>query len=378
MSFTSGNTGNGIPPGTVCLEDYQRHARQLLPHDVYEYLASGSADELTLAENRSAFDDFSILPRVLRDCTLGGTHMSLLGKGFRHPVLLAPLAHQGLLHADAELATAEAATLMEAGMVASTLSSVTLEQIGERLSGNKWFQLYFHRDRDFTLELVRRAERAGYQALVVTVDAPVNGIRNRVQRAGFSLPDHVREANLQHQPEFEQKRLSADESVIFQGLMSEAPTWKDIRWLRQQSSLPILLKGILHPADARRCLDEQLQGAIVSNHGGRCLDTVPASLHCLPAIRTAVGDEFTLLLDGGIRRGSDVFKARALGADAVLIGRPQAYALAVAGALGVAHMLKLLREELEICMALAGCPTLDAIGTDSLIRVRGAAMMLDS
>ncbi len=366
MQHTPDNTGSSIPPGTVCLEDYQRHAQEILPHDIYEYLASGCADDLTLARNRSAFDELNIHPRILTDCSNGNTGCRLLGQRMRHPILLGPVAHQALVHDDAELATAEAASLMEACMVASTLSSVPMESIAAKVPGQKWFQLYFHRDRDFTLELIRRAEAAGFNALVVTVDAPVNGARNRIQRAGFSLPPSVVEANLLDQPAAVQQSLSTGQSVIFQGLMSEAPTWRDIQWLRGHTSLPILVKGVMHPADAAHCVAEGLQGVVVSNHGGRCLDTVPASIEMVASIRAAVGEEFPVLLDGGVRRGTDVFKALALGADAVLIGRPQVFALAVAGALGVAHMVKLLRDELEICMALAGCPTLDTIGPSAL------------
>lgn len=359
-------SGSVIPPGTLCLEDYERLARDILPHDVYEYLASGCADEVTLASNRSSFARWQILPRILADCTQGSTELTLLGERFRHPILLAPVAHQGLVHPDAELATAEAATIMEAGMISSTLSSVSMEDIAGQLHTNKWFQLYFQKDRSCTLDLVRRAEACGFSALVVTVDVPVNGVRNRVQRSGFKLPEEGSAANLSSQPRSEPIMLDPQESIIFQGLMCEAPTWQDIEWLKSQTDMPILVKGVLHPADAVRCREMGLQGIVVSNHGGRSLDTVPSAMTMLPLIRDAVDNEFTVLLDGGIRRGTDVFKALALGADAVLIGRPQVFALAVAGALGVAHMLKLLRDELEITMALAGCPSLAKIGKEAV------------
>lgn len=369
MTATSHGTmgsGRSVPPGTVCLEDYESHARQILPHEVYEYLASGCADDVTLRDNRSSFDDLKILPRLLADCVQGNTALSLFGETFAHPVLLAPVAHQALVHPEAELATAEAAAIMETGMVASTLSSAPMEDIAVRMNRNKWFQLYFQTDRARTLELVQRAEAAGYSVLVVTVDAPVNGVRNRVQRSGFSLPATLTPGNLPVRSEAGQVILSPGQSIVFQGLMSEAPTWHDVEWLRKNTRLPIVLKGVLHPLDALQCQKLEIQGVVVSNHGGRCLDSVPAAITMLPAIRKAVGDDLPVLLDGGIRRGSDVFKALALGADAVLIGRPQVFALAVAGALGVAHMLKLLRDELEITMALAGCPTLDDIGPQAL------------
>ena len=208
----------------------------------------------------------------------------------------------------------------------------------------------------------------GVFALVVTVDAPINGVRNRARRAGFTLPKHVRAVNLQGTSPPAASRLTPEQSGVFQGLMAHAPTWADLAWLRGETPLPVLVKGILHPDDALRTVDLGLAGMIVSNHGGRTLDGLPASITALPRVRTAVGADVPVLLDGGIRRGTDVFKALALGADAVLVGRPQVYALAVAGALGVAHILRVLREELEVTMALTGCPTLDSID-GSTIRV---------
>ena len=276
------------------------------------------------------------------------------------------MAYHKLVHPDGERATAQAADALEAGFIASTMSSVSLEDIAAELGKNKWFQLYFQTSRDLTLSLVRRAENAGYTALVVTVDAPINGLRNRAQRAGFALPKHVQAVNVADIPVPDPARLTADQSVVFQGLMAHAPTWADLEWLRRATPLPIIVKGILHPDDAARVTATGLAGVVVSNHGGRTLDGLPASLTALPRVRAAVGPDFLVLLDGGIRRGTDVFKALALGANAVLVGRPQVYALAVAGALGVAHMLRLLREELEVTMALTGCPTLASIDANAI------------
>jgi 4-hydroxymandelate oxidase len=197
------------------------------------------------------------------------------------------------------------------------------------------------------------------------VDAPLAGIRNREQRVGFRLPPGMTAVNLAELPAAPQ-RTSVGASVVFDGLLANAPTWDDIAWLAANTSLPVLVKGILDPADALLAIEHGAQGIIVSNHGGRVLDTLPASIDALPAIAAAVEGRVPLLLDGGIRRGSDVFKALALGARAVLIGRPYIHALAAAGALGVAHVLRTLREELEVCMALNGCPTLDAIDKTSL------------
>ncbi len=355
-----------IPPELASVSDYERLAKSFVPHPIYEYIAGGVADDVTLNKNRHAFDQIELAGRVLTDCTQGTTALTLLGEHFRHPVLLAPVAYHKLVHPDGERATAQAADALEAGFVACTLSSVSLEDIATELGKNKWFQLYFQTSRELTLSLVRRAENAGYTALVVTVDAPINGVRNRAQRAGFTLPRQVRAVNVADMPTPRPTPLTPDQSAVFQGLMAHAPTWADLEWLRRETPLPIIVKGILHPDDAGRVAATGLDGVVVSNHGGRTLDGLPAGLTALPRVRGVVRPDFLVLLDGGIRRGTDVFKALALGANAVLVGRPQVYALAVAGALGVAHMLRLLREELEVTMALTGCPTIASIDANAI------------
>nr|WP_067288007.1 alpha-hydroxy acid oxidase [Marinobacterium profundum] len=355
-----------IPADLVSLSDYERYARQLLAHSLFEYIAGGGADELTLQRNRTALDRISLLPRVLRDVTAGSTHTRVLDEDLRHPILLAPVAFQRMVHPDGELATARAADALDTPMVVSTLASHSLEDIATETRAGKWFQLYFQQDPDFTLTLVRRAERAGYSKLVVTVDAPLHGIRNRAQRAGFVLPDDIEAVNLRERPPLPRAVLEPSQSIVFQGMMSEAPGWEQLEWLSRNTHLPIIVKGVLHPQDAIRVAGMGLAGVIVSNHGGRALDCVPSATEMLPQIRAATGPNFTLLLDGGISRGTDVFKALALGANAVLIGRPQIYALAVAGAVGVAHMLRVLREELEVTMALAGTPRISDITSAAL------------
>ena len=229
-----------------------------------------------------------------------------------------------------------------------------------------WLQLYIQHDRGFTLELVRRAEAAGHEALVITVDAPTSGARDRERRAQFRLPEGLRAVNLAGLPPAPQRHLQAGQSALFDDLLHDAPTWDDIAWLQSQTRLPVLLKGVMHPADARQARTLQVQGLIVSNHGGRTLDTVPATARVLPRVVDAAGSDLPVLVDGGIRRGTDVLKALALGARAVLIGRPYVQALATAGALGVAHALRLLRDEFEIAMALSGCATLADITPDVL------------
>lgn len=354
-----------IPHDLINLSDYERLATQFIDHPTYEHIAGGAGDDITLKRNTLALDQLCVRSRVLRDFSSASTAISLLGTDLAHPLLLGPVAYQQLVHPQGELVTAAGAAAMDALLVASTLSSVAMEHIAAATSGPKWFQLYLQPHREQTLSLLRRAERAGYGALMVTVDVPINGLRNRARRAGFQMPENVVAANLVGQ-ESTPRSLAAGQSAVFEGLMADAPVWTDLAWLIGQTALPVLVKGVMDAGDARRSMSLGAAGIVVSNHGGRSLDGLPASIEVLPEVRAAVGDEVPVLLDGGIRRGGDVFKAIALGANAVLIGRPQLYALAVAGALGVAHMLRLLREELEVTMALAGCPAIGEIGPHCL------------
>lgn len=355
-----------IPADILCARDYETLAARFIAAPAHAYLAGGSGEEATLRANVDAFAAIRLLPRLLRDVSAGHTRLRLLGRERRHPILLAPLAFQTLAHAGGELETARAAAATDTCMVASTLSSFGLEEIAAATDADKWFQLYFQPRREATLDLVRRAEAAGFGALVVTLDASIQSPSLRARRAGFRLPAELRPVNLQHHAVPPQVALERGQSLIFQGLMSEAPTRDDLAWLLRHTALPVLVKGVLHPEDARALQAIGVAGLVVSNHGGRALDGAPASLKMLPHIRAAVGQHYPLLLDSGIRSGSDVFKAIALGADAMLIGRLQIYALAVAGALGVAHLIRLLREELELTMALAGCATLADITPASL------------
>jgi 4-hydroxymandelate oxidase len=352
-----------LPPDIVTLGDHETHARMRLDDNAWAYFGGGAGDELTLNANRTAWDQLTLHPRVLRRLTGGHTRVELLGRTLAHPILLAPVAFQRLAHADGELASAFAAAAQEAGMVLSTQSSVKLEAVSDALRsetgrGPLWFQLYVQHDRGFTRELVQRAEAAGYEALVLTVDAPSSGARDRERRVGFRLPPHISAVNLQDLPSMTQTPLAPGESAMFDRLLAHAPTWEDIDWLRGITRLPIVLKGILHADDAGLAVREKIDGLIVSNHGGRTLDTAPATASVLPHIADAVAGAVPILVDGGIRRGTDVLKAVALGATAVLIGRPYVFGLVNAGAIGVAHVLRLLRDELEIAMALTGTATL--------------------
>lgn len=357
-----------VPAGIHCARDYEDAAARVLEAPVLAHIAGGSGRERTLAENLRAFESIGIQPRLLRDVRAGHTRLSLLGSEFAHPVLLAPVAFQALAHPLAECEIARAAAASDTCIVASTLSSCTLEDIAAQAGPDRWFQLYLQPRREDTLQLVRRAENAGYTALVLTLDAPVQAPSLRALRAGFRPPDALQAANLAGHARTAPPAVSRTGSRIFQGAMAQAPGWRDLPWLLGQTHLPVLAKGVLHPCDAKVLQRAGLAGLIVSNHGGRALDGAPASLQALPAIRQAVGDACPLLLDSGIRSGEDVFKAIALGADAVLIGRLQICALAAAGALGVAHLIRLLREELELCMALAGCATLAEIDPSTVHR----------
>ena len=351
----------------MSVADYEHYAKRCLDVNAWAYLDGGAADELTLAANRQAYSQLQLEGRVLVDVTGGHTRMELFGQKLAHPMLLAPVAHQGLFHPDGELATVQAAAALETCMVVSTLASHRIEDIAAAALRPLWFQLYMQPDRNHSLALVRRAEAAGYQALVLTVDAPIAGLRNREQRAGFALPEGLRAVNLDGVPT-PALALQPGQSAVFDHWMRLAPNWRDVEALRAQTSLPLLIKGITNAHDAGIALELGVDGLVVSNHGGRTLDTMAPSLLCLPAIVQAVQGRVPVLMDGGIRRGSDVSKALALGADAVLLGRSWVYALAAAGALGVSHVLRLLRDELELTMALTGCATLADIGPDRLRR----------
>lgn len=351
--------------GINAASDYEQLAMHVLPHETYAYVAGGSERDLTVRFNERAFDAHALSTRLLRDVTLGHTRVRVAGRELAHPILLAPVASQCLFHVDGEIETARGAAASDTCIVVSTRSSRRLEEIAQAAGPERWFQLYFQPSRDVTLDLVGRAAGAGYHVIVVTLDVPIQPASHRALAAGFSMPPDVVAANLVGYPSPPSMSCESGARVL-QGLMGTAPTWEDLGWLVEQCPVPLWVKGVLDPEDALRCAQMGIAGLIVSNHGGRSLDGVEASLTALPRVRAALPKPYPLLLDGGIRRGSDVFKALALGADAVLIGRLQVYALAVAGALGVAHMTKLLREELEVCMALTGCATLADIGREAL------------
>jgi 4-hydroxymandelate oxidase len=362
-----------IPADAVALADYEALAQPRMGAAAWAYLSGGAADETTLRDNRAAFERLKLQTRVLADLRGGHTRCTLFGQTFDFPVLLAPVALQTLAHPEGERASAIAALAMNTGAVLSTEAGIALEEVAAQVqaAGARmqplWFQLYLQPDRGFSAELVRRAEAAGCGALVLTVDAPVRGPRHREQRAGWPGPDAPVPANLRGLRAGPPQVARAGAPALFgTPLLEQAARWDDIAWLKAQTRLPLLLKGVLSPHDAALALAQGVDGLIVSNHGGRVLDSVPASIDALPAVAAVVQGRVPLLVDGGIRRGTDVLKALALGASAVLLGRPYVHALAVAGTAGVVHVLHLLRAELEVAMALTGCRTLAEIGPQVL------------
>lgn len=340
-----------IPNNLQTIHDYEVEAQKHLSDMVWSYLQGGSMNEVSVQNNLDQFQHIELLPRMLKDLTQGNTECEILGQKFPHPIFLAPIGHQQQFHVEAEAASALAAEVLGSNIVLSTFTNTDMRNLKQE-NPYKWFQLYWQGNREKSLALVKMAEAHHYKAIVITVDSPHTGIRDRERRAFFHLPEGMQHP---HTPtHIPLPELQAGDHPVFDGLMKIAPTWDDIAWMVQQTSLPIILKGIVHPQDALIAIQHGVQGLIVSNHGGRVLDTCIAPLTALQLIKKVVPANFPLLYDGGIRRGSDVFKAIALGASAVLIGRPYIYGLATAGALGVAHVIKILKEEFEITMALMG------------------------
>jgi 4-hydroxymandelate oxidase len=347
------------PPlqGSASVAGYRALAQSQLDPAVWDYLEGASGDGLTLQANRLAFDRRSLMPRPLADVGGGNTRLALFGLGLAHPLLLAPVAYQRLFHPEGEAASAMAAAAQDGLIVVSSLASQPVESIVAAAEGRAWFQLYWHQTRERTLRLARRALAAGCAVIVFTVDAPV-------KQAALQLPTDVTAVNLE--PGAAAPAAPTGGSAVFDGWMMAAPTWDDLAWLRERLQVPLLVKGLLHADDVARCVALGCDGLVVSNHGGRVLDGTPASLDVLPAIRERVGAELPVLLDSGVRSGRDVFKALALGATAVLLGRPYVWGLAANGTLGVAQAIRLLRDELEMTMALTGCRTLRDIAADAI------------
>jgi isopentenyl diphosphate isomerase/L-lactate dehydrogenase-like FMN-dependent dehydrogenase len=341
----------------INVSDFEAIARERMSPSAYDYYAGGAEDEITLARNREAFQRIAIRPRVLVGAAEVRTDTECLGLRLPIPIGLAPTAFNKLGHPDGELAAARAAGAAGTLMCCSTISSTTLEDVAAVASGPLWFQLYVYRDREVTRDLVRRAETAGCKAIVLTVDTPLLGRRERDIRGGFALPADVGIRNLEKYgtPDALRWAQTSNFTEYVHRLLDSSLTWESVDWLRSITSVPLVIKGILTPEDARLAVEHGVSAIVVSNHGGRQLDGVISTIEALPAIATAVAARVPLLLDGGVRRGTDVFRAIALGARAVLIGRAYLWGLAVDGEAGVARVLDMLRAELALTMGLAGC-----------------------
>lgn len=343
-----------LPSG---LADYSLAAMNALTPDLRAYFLSGAGACATQAANEAAFAAVSVIPRHLRDLRGGSAAVRVAGMTLPHPFIVAPFAYQRLLCAEGEIVTAEASSAQDTLMTLSAQSSVLMEEVRHRGPTCQWFQTYWQTTREATLALCERAARAGFTQIMLTIDAPVQGVRDAEIASGFSLPEGISAVNLSDMPQPRFAPLEDAESPIFDRIAYVLPMWEDVAWLIENAPLPVMLKGVLHPEDAVIAKELGAIGVIVSNHGGRVLDGAIASLSALPDVRRAVGPDFAVLMDGGIRRGVDALKALALGADAVMVGRPVVQGLAVAGAMGISHVLRLLRDEFEIAMMLAGCRT---------------------
>ena len=356
--------------GLLNLDDFEAAARECLPGLVYDYIASGAEDERTLRRNREAFGAYLLRPRALGGAGDPVLATTVLGTAVSLPVLIAPTAMQRLAHEEGELATARAAGAAGTIMGVSTLATHTIEAVAEAATGPLWFQLYIYRDRGLTASLVRRAEAAGYAALCLTVDTPVLGIRERDVRNAFTLPPGISLANFSD-PELADLPPEEPGSALatyFAEQLDPAIAWPDLDWLRSITSLPIVLKGIMTAEDARLAVEHGAAAVIVSNHGGRQLDSAPGTMEVLEEVVEAASGVCEVLLDGGVRRGTDVVKALALGARAVLIGRPYVWGLAVGGEEGVRRVLDILRAELRLALTLCGCKDASAVGREVVTR----------
>jgi 4-hydroxymandelate oxidase len=340
------------------LMQFEPLAKQRLSQMAYDYVRSGGGDEITMRENRLAFERLRLAPNVLTDVSQLDTRVSLFGTEFEHPILLAPIAYHRLYHAEGEIATARGASSGGAAFVISSFTTTAIDEIARNTQRPIWFQLYVQRDRAFTKDMVQRAVAQGCKAVCLAVDTPVLGCR--YGQLSFGLPSslecvHLRGLDLKS-PILGQgtRGHKTQRGGIYDPLFDPSFNWRDLEWLRSVAGVPILLKGVLAPEDGKRAIDYGADGIIVSNHGGRNLDLAPATIDALPRMVEAVAGRMPVLLDSGLRRGTDVLMALALGAKAVLIGRPYVYGLAIGGAKGVERVVSIFRDEFERAMALTG------------------------
>ncbi|GAB4348827.1 MAG: alpha-hydroxy acid oxidase [Immundisolibacter sp.] len=371
------------------VDDLRRAARDYLPRLVFDFIDAGAEREITLRANTADFERLRFAPRVLTDASQIDTGTTLLGEQIALPLLIAPMGLCGLVHPQGELALARAARAAGIPLVLSTAASYALEAVMDAAAGNLWFQLYLFRDRDFTRSLLQRARSAGYRALVVTVDLARGGKREKDIHNGFTVPPRFTRraaADLLRHPRWLLRMLphrhqtlgnlvgwgdrggnAVALSTFMNTQIDPAISWADIEWLRSEWDLPLLVKGILRPDDARQAVAVGADGVIVSNHGRRQLDGAPSTISVLGGVVDAIGGAGEVILDSGVRRGADILKALALGARACMIGKAALYGLATDGEAGVARVLAILRQELDIAMALTGSQRAAAVPPDTLL-----------
>ncbi|CAH0484559.1 unnamed protein product [Peronospora farinosa] len=359
---------NGTPLNVL---EYEEYAKEYLPKNAYDYYASGANDMVTLAENRQAFNRLILHPRVLRDVSNMTISTTLLGHRISSPVCVAPSAMHRMAHPDGEIASTSATAKADTCYILSTISTTSLEDVAEANSkanphALRWYQLYVFKDRELTRGLVKRAEKAGYKAIVLTVDTPMLGHREPDVRNRFSLPNHLTMANFAHVGGAHEHGVNSHKDSGLANYVSElfdlTLNWNDVKWLKSITHLPVVVKGVLSPEDAKIAVEMGCEGVLVSNHGARQLDGVAATIDALPAIVKAVDGRAEVYMDGGVRRGTDVFKALALGARAVFLGRPILFGLAHSGEEGVSNVLRILNEELKHAMLFSGTAKLADIG----------------
>ena len=350
------------------VEEYEPLAKERLPKMVFDYYASGAEDQWTLKQNRNSFAKIRFRPRILIDVSHIDMTTTVLGYKISMPIMVAPTAMQKMAHPEGEYATARAAAKADTAMVLSSWSTSSVEEVASTGPGLRFFQLYVYKDRNVVAQLVRRAERAGFKAIALTVDTPRLGRREADIKNRFTLPPHLTLKN------FEGLDLGKMDKANDSGLASYVAgqidrtlVWQDVQWLQTITKMPILVKGVMTAEDARLSVQHGAAGIIVSNHGARQLDYVPATIDCLEEVVKATQGRIPVFLDGGVRRGTDVFKALALGASGIFIGRPVVFSLAVQGEAGVRNVLQMIRDEFELTMALAGCRSLKEITRNHIV-----------
>ncbi|KAM7270224.1 hypothetical protein ACFE04_029438 [Oxalis oulophora] len=344
------------------VSEYEAIAKQKLPKMVYDYYASGAEDQWTLKENRNAFSRILFRPRILIDVSTVDTTTTVFGFKISMPIMVAPTAMQKMAHPDGEYATARAASAAGTIMTLSSWATSSVEEVASTGPGIRFFQLYVMKDRHVVEQLVRRAEKAGFKAIALTVDTPRLGRREADIKNRFTLPSNLSLKNFEGLDLGKMDQANdSGLSAYVAGQVDRSLSWKDVKWLQTITSLPILVKGVLTAEDARIAVNVGASGIIVSNHGARQLDYVPATITALEEVVKAAQGRIPVFVDGGIRRGTDVFKALALGASGVFIGRPVIFALATEGETGIKKVLDMMKDEFELTMALSGCRSLEEI-----------------